>query len=190
MAKVPEIKKELDKLKVDYPAGATKPELEALLKKKKAEKPEEEDKKEGEDSEEGKGGEDSKEGEEGEGNEGQDGEEGKEGEDGEDFEDASGEVTKMGIYKGSALVSVFTKVNHGKDFVKLAKAKAKDIGGTAKPYVNPDEPEVEKTVVNIVNKSNNLVRQFALSTHGKDYEKLADAFIEKYGEKKGLHIQD
>ena len=171
MATKDEIKAKLDKAGIEYPSNANKDELEALL-------PEEE-------SEEGEDG-DVEESEEGETEEGEDGED---TETEEDFEDATGEVTKMGIYQGEALVAVYNVVNHGKDFVKLAKAKAKAIGGVAKPYVDPAEPEVEKTVVNIVNKSGSLVRQFALSSHGKDYAKLADAFVEKYGEKKGLHIQ-
>lgn len=103
--------------------------------------------------------------------------------------DSTGEVTEYGVYKGETCVATFTLENHGKDFVKLAKAKAKTIGAEARPYEDPVEAGKEKTVVNVVNASNNLVRQFALSTHGKDYVKLANAFIEKHGEKKGYKIQ-
>lgn len=105
-------------------------------------------------------------------------------------EDATGDVTRYGVYKGSALVAVYNSVNHGPDFVKLAKARAKKIDGEARPYVDPKEPVLEKTVVNIVNASGSLVRQFAKSTHGKDYEKLAADFLEKYGEKRGLKVQE
>lgn len=105
------------------------------------------------------------------------------------FEDASAEVTKYGVYRGDTCIAVFTKVNHGDDFIKIAKAKAKALNAVARPFVNPLEPEVEKTVVNLVNASNNLVRQFSLSVHGKDYVKLAEAYVEKYGAKQGIHIQ-
>lgn len=105
-------------------------------------------------------------------------------------EDASGDVTRYGVYKGSVLVAIYNSVNHGSDFVKLAKARAKKIDGEARPYVDPKEPVLEKTVVNIVNASGSLVRQFAKSTHGKDYEKLAADFVEKYGEKRGLKVQE
>ncbi len=104
-------------------------------------------------------------------------------------EDATGDVTRYGVYKGAGLVAIYNVVNHGPDFIKLAKARAKKIDGVAKPYVDPKQPAVEKTVVNIVNASNSLIRQFAKSTHGKDYEKLAADFVEKYGVKRGYRIQ-
>lgn len=104
-------------------------------------------------------------------------------------EDATGDVTRYGVYKGPSLVAVYNAVNHGPDFIKLAKARAKKIDGEARPYVDPKEPAVEKTVVNIVNASGSLVRQFAKSTHGKDYEKLANDFLEKYGERRGYRVQ-
>jgi len=105
-------------------------------------------------------------------------------------EDATGDVTRYGVYKGVNLVAVYNVVNHGPDFIKLAKARAKKIDGVAKPYVDPKQPVVEKTVVNIVNASGSLVRQFAKSTHGKDYEKLAADFLEKHGVKRGLRVQE
>lgn len=105
-------------------------------------------------------------------------------------EDATGDVTRYGVYMGAGLVAVYNVVNHGPDFIKLAKARAEKIGGEARPYVDPKEPAVEKTVVNIVNASNSLVRQFAKSTHGKDYQKLAEDFLAKYGVKRGYRIQE
>lgn len=105
-------------------------------------------------------------------------------------EDATGDVTHYGVYKGPALVAVYNNVNHGDDFIKLAKARAKKIDGTAKPFVDPDEPVVDKDVVNIVNASGSVVRQYSLVAHGEDYKDLADAYLEKYGEKRGLKIAE
>lgn len=183
MATNNELKAILDERGVKYAANANKDELEKLVKDSEPDETEE-----GNQSEE-----DSEEQEEGSGDE-----EGPEdgADEGEDLEsdvdtaDASGDVTKYGVYKGAACVAVFNVVNHGDDFIKIAKAKAKAIGGVARPYVDPKEPEPEKDVVNIVNRNGNLVRQFALSTHGKEYAKLAEDFVAKYGEKKGLHIQE
>jgi len=104
-------------------------------------------------------------------------------------EDATGDVTRYGVYMGETAVAILTLENHGKDFKKIAEAKAKKMGGVAKPYLDPAKPAVEKTVVNIVNASGSLVRQFAKSTHGKDYEKLAADFLEKHGEKRGYKIK-
>ena len=104
-------------------------------------------------------------------------------------EDATGDVTRYGVYKGSSLVAVYNNVNHGDDFIKLAKARAEKIDGTAKPYVDPAEPVVDTDVVNIVNGSGSLVRQFSLAVHGKDYEDIANAYFEKHGEKRGLKIE-
>lgn len=109
-------------------------------------------------------------------------------------EDATGEVTRYGVYRGGNCVAEFNIVNHGKDFIKLATAKAKQLSTEsvtyeARPFEDPAAVATEKTVVKIVNRSGNLVRQFAKSTHGDDYAKLADAFIKKHGEKKGLSIQ-
>jgi hypothetical protein len=105
-------------------------------------------------------------------------------------EDASGKVTRYGVYLGENVVAIYNSVNHGKDFVKLAKARAERVGGEARPYADPSEPVLEKTVVNIVNASNSLIRQFSLSAHGKNYEKLAADYIEKYGLKRGYRVQE
>lgn len=104
-------------------------------------------------------------------------------------EDASGEVTKFAVYKGAVVVRVFNNVTHGKDFKKIAKAHAERIGGEAKAFVDKSDDEKETTIVDIVNKNGSLVRRFALSTHGKDYRKIAEAFVEKHGAKKGLVIK-
>lgn len=104
-------------------------------------------------------------------------------------EDATGEVTRYGVYIGETAVAILTLENHGKDFKKIAEAKAKAMGGKAKPYTDPAKPETEKTVVNVVNGSNSLVRQYSLSAHGKDYKKLAESFVEKHGVKRGLRIK-
>ena len=102
--------------------------------------------------------------------------------------DAAVDVTQVGIYKGEAVVRTFNVVTHGEDFREIAEAQAEKIGGEVRDYVDPTVAAIEKTAVKIVNQNGNLVRVFALSTHGKDYAELADAFITKHGESKGLKI--
>lgn len=184
MATKDELKGELDALGVEYPLNASKDELEALLADNQLEEEAESEEDNQSDDEADEGSEEEAESEE---------------EDVEtevETEDATGETTRYGVYRGNSdnCVSVFTQENHGLDFKKLAEAKAKQLseGGIdheARPFVDPARPEPDKNVVNIVNKNNNLVRQFSLVTHGKDYRKFAEDFVAKYGEKKGLHIQ-
>lgn len=165
MATKNQLKRELDALGIEYDAAASKEKLEALIPTNKEESGEPESEEETETETE------------------------------EELEsevktvDATGDVTKYSVFKGQSLVKVYNHLTHGKNFIALAEAYAERIGGTARPYIDPEEEAREKTVVNVVNKNGNLVRQFALSTHGKDYVKLADTFVEKHGEKKGLHIQ-
>lgn len=173
MSKRDELKARCDELGIEYPKNATDEKLEALIAEAEA-------------------GSDDEESEEGSEEEAAD-----EVETEVETEDATGEVTRYGVYRGNSnnCVAVYTQENHGLDFKKLAESKAKQLseGGIdheARPFVDPAQPEVDKNVVNIVNKNNNLVRQYTLVTHGKDYRKLAEAFVEKYGEKKGLHIQE
>lgn len=171
MATKDELKGELDALGVEYPAGATKDELEALLADNQ---PEEETESEEDNQSEEEVSEEEVE---------------EEVESEEEFSDA-GEVTRYGVYKGDNCVAVFSLLNHGEDFKKLAEAKAKAMNLEARPFVDPGKPEVDKNTVRIVNKNGNAVREYSLKIHGKDYKKYAEAFVEKHGEKKGLKIAE
>lgn len=179
MATKDELKSELDALGVEYPANANKDELEKLLADNQPEEESEDEESEDEESEEETEDEETDE----------ESEEDEESESEEEFEDAA-EVREYGVYRGNNLVTKYTLLNHGDDFVKLAKEKAKTIpGAEARPFVDPARPVIEKTSVAVVNQNGNEVRRYSKSVHGNDYLKLADAFIEKHGEKKGYRLQ-
>lgn len=95
---------------------------------------------------------------------------------------ATEEVTKVGIYIGENAVRVFNITTHGEDFKSIAETHAKKLGGTVKPYVEP-KPIIDTDVVNVVNGSDSLVRQYSLALHGEEYEELAAAFLEKHDDR-------
>lgn len=110
-------------------------------------------------------------------------------------QDASATSTKFAVYQDGRLVKIFNSVTHGKDYKKIAKGLADRLQEktptstfTAKAFVDIQEPEPEKDVVRIVNASNSLIREYSLSAHGKDYEKIAHAFLEKHGVKRGYRV--
>lgn len=101
------------------------------------------------------------------------------------------ELTEYAVYDDRGnLVKMFNNVNHGKDFEKLAKAYAERTKMVAKPYVKPLTPEeLETDVVHVVTSNDQPFRTFSLKIHGKDYKKIANAFIEKHGIKKGYKVK-
>lgn len=191
MSKKDDLKARLDELGVEYPSNATNDELEALIAEAEAATDDsEESEEETEESEEDAETEEEESEDDSEEEESEDEEEANEPE----FSDASADVTRYGVYRGDNCVAVFTQENHGDDFKEIAEAKAKKLseGGrehTARPFEDPAKPTPEKNVVVIVNKNGNEVRTFSQRVHGKEYKKLADDFVKKYGEKKGLHIK-
>ena len=113
----------------------------------------------------------------------------------ETFTDNSNEKDyhKVGVYVNNALYKEFNSVNHGLEFEQLANAYAqrhadKNPGSRVevRPLIDITEETPERDVVKILNASNSLVRVFSKATHGDEYRDLANAFVAKYGEKRGL----
>ncbi|UOF78911.1 hypothetical protein [Caudoviricetes sp.] len=110
-------------------------------------------------------------------------------------EDASAPVTKFAVYQDNRVVKIFNGVTHGADYKKIAKGLAERLQAKnptsqieAKAYFDKVDPEPDQNVVKIVNASNSLVREYSLATHGKDYAKIAAAFLEKHGAKRGYRV--
>lgn len=105
------------------------------------------------------------------------------------MKDATAKVEKVATYRGENIVSVYTLVNHGKDFKKIAEAHAERDGLDVKPVIDTPKPEEAKdTVVVVGPDGTQVMRTYSKEVHGKDYEKLAADFIEKHG-KKGFTIK-
>lgn len=106
-------------------------------------------------------------------------------------EPAEEEINFYGVYtKSGVLVKKYNPVQHGKDFIKLAKAFAERNEFVAKVFVEPLTPEEQETdVVHIVTSNGEKVRTYSLAVHGKDYEKLAAGFVDKYKNKKGYRVK-
>jgi len=110
-----------------------------------------------------------------------------------DTADASETVSNFAVYKNGTLIKIFNSVTHGAEYKKIAKAMAKrfeDEGSEAeaKAYFHDELPEIEKNVVTIVNASGTMIRQYSESVHGADYKEIANAFVAKYGAKRGYRI--
>lgn len=109
--------------------------------------------------------------------------------------DAAMPVTKFAVYRNGVLFKIFNSITHGSDFKEIAKALAARLSeedGTeaeAKPYIDEAEPEIDPNVSTVVNASNNVVREYSLAVHGKDYKKIAASYIEKHGEKRGYRLR-
>lgn len=107
---------------------------------------------------------------------------------------AKAPVTHFAVYQNGILIKIFNHITHGDEFKEIAQAMADRLtekNGTeaeAKEYVNEVEIKADLNIVTIVNASNSTVRVYSLDTHGKDYKKIAESYIEKHGVKRGYHI--
>lgn len=106
------------------------------------------------------------------------------------------EVEAYAVYNSrGAIVKMYRKGPHGDDFAKLAKAYAERMSTTtdeleAKPFIPPvNIEEVDTDTVHIVTSNDQPVRTYSLKVHGKDYQKIAKAFIEKHGIRKGYRVK-
>lgn len=107
-----------------------------------------------------------------------------------EMKDASVKVDKYGTYRGETLISLYTKTNHGDDFKEIAEAHADRDGLEVKPVVEtPKDAEPVDTVTIVGPDQTQVMRVFSKETHGKDYESLAENFIEKHGKAKGFTIK-
>lgn len=107
------------------------------------------------------------------------------------FKPADLKATKFAVYEGDKVVKIYDEVTHGADFAKIAKGYAERKGLTAKEYFPELElaEKIDPDTVTIVTTNNQVVRVFSLAAHGKGYEKLAEQFIAKYGERKGYKVK-
>ncbi len=92
-----------------------------------------------------------------------------------------------GVYDGNGkLVRVYSLADHGEDYQKLAGQFATSKGRkgfTTKPHTVEltREPQAADTkFVKVLGPSNDVVRVYSESQHGKDYKALADQFIAKF----------
>lgn len=106
------------------------------------------------------------------------------------------EVEAYAVYNSrGAIVKMYRKGPHGDNFAKLAKAYAERMSTTtdeleAKPFIPPvNIEEVDTDTVHIVTSNDQPVRTYSLKVHGKDYQKIANAFIEKHGIRKGYRVK-
>lgn len=106
------------------------------------------------------------------------------------------EVEAYAVYNSrGAIVKMYRKGPHGDNFTELAKAYAERMSTAtdkleAKAYIPPvNIEEVDTDTVHIVTSNDQPVRTYSLKVHGKDYQKIAKAFVEKHGIRKGYRVK-